>query len=197
MNKLRKKYWEFSDKHPKFNRNIDKFYQVTDRFMIFYTISVIFITVAIPSICVYIILDESIRQIITPIVSAIFSVIIVPVVLNYISQKKENEAKLYEINKPIYDELCQIIIVLLKKGFYEDDDVDLINCFLEKNYSQMCISMQSSFIFDVYLIYRECRNNNKENVLYYSEKCVKYIRKQIGVKGDFFFSQLIFEVMKK
>ncbi len=197
MNKLRKKYWDFSDKHPKFNRTIDKLYQVTDKFMVFYTIFLIVLTVAIPSICAYIILDESIRKLITPIVSAIFSVIVVPVVLNYISQKKENEAKLYEINKPFYDELCRIIVELIKKDSYEENDVNIVKSFLEKNYSQMCTSMETSFISDVYLIYRETRNNSKENILYYSEKCVKSIRKQIGVKGDFYFSQLIFETIKE
>lgn len=56
---------------------------------------------------------------------------------------------------------------------------------------------ERSFIWDVYLIYRESKNNNKENVLYYSEKCMRYIRKQLGINSDFYFSQFILEAIRE
>ena len=194
MNSFRKKYWEFSDRHPKFNRVLDQIYHWNDRCMIINTVILIVLFVAIPSLCMYLILDESIRKIITPIISAVFSVIIVPVVLNYINNLRGEKAKRFELNKAIYDELSEVIILLLKCP-ERDENVLLIKSFLQKYYPKMCVSMPTSFIWDVYLIYRESKNNNNDNVLYYSEKCIRYIRKQVGLNQDFYFSQFILEAI--
>lgn len=149
MNNLRRKYWEFSDKHPKLNRIIDKISCCIDRFMVIYTIALIVLCVGVPSLCIYIVLDESIRQTITPIISAVFSVIIVPVVLNHINHLKEEKAKRFEINRAIYEDLSERIVLILK-NFDNAENISLIKDFLEKHYSKMCISM-NVVLFGMYI----------------------------------------------
>lgn len=197
VDKFRKKFWNFSDSHPKFSRNVDKFMEVTDRLTVIFTIFYVTILVGIPSVTFYFMLDENVRNIVSPIISAIFSVIIIPIVLDSINRANAKRIKRFEMNKTIYDEFAEIITKLIKKSNYSTEDVKEINEFITNNYGKMCLSMSSQFIWDAYLICRECKNNNRENVIYYAQKCFKYIRKQCGLKDEFFFSKIILEEIKE
>ncbi len=197
IDEVRRKIWEFNDSHPKFSRNADKFMQVTDRLTVVFTIFYVALLVGIPSVVFYFMLDESIRNEVSPIISAVFSVIIVPIVLDSINRANDNKTKRFELNKAIYDEFAEIVIKLIKKSHYSIEDVKVIKDFIDNNYGKMCLSMSSQFIWDAYLICRECKNNNRENVIYYSQKCFKQIRKQCGLKDEFFFSKVILEEIKE
>ena len=193
---IKKNIEEYFDNHPRLSRNMDKFFNATDKFMFFYTVILTIVLIAIPTIVFYFLLEESIRDTISPIIGAIFSVIIIPLTLNYLNSKKDITTKRFEINKNMYINLSNIIISLIKNKSFSQESSKELKGFLKENYGKMCVSMPTDFISDVYLIVRECDNGNYENVLYYSEKCLKKIRKQCGLTKDFYISGNIINMIR-
>lgn len=196
MDRFRKKVLNFMDKHPKACRRMDMLFDATDKFMFIYSIIIVVLLVLFPAIVFYFMLNAEIRKEISPIIGAAFSVVIIPLVINRINIKDKNRERMCELNKNLYENLIELIIQLLKKDTYNKSDTEQVQHFLDKHYGRMCVSLSTSSISEVYSILRGCKNNNKENVKYYSEKIIKKIRKQYGLKREFCISQNIIDEIK-
>ena len=111
---IKRKLWEYTDKHPRFDRFINGLADVLDKFMIAYFIFA-FVLIIIPVIIVYCALPEEIRNGSSAIIGSIMSLIVIPLIMNAINRKNENKNKLFEANKELYLILSDLLIKILSK----------------------------------------------------------------------------------
>ena len=193
---IKRKLWEYTDKHPRFDRFINDLADVLDKFMIAYFIFA-FALIIIPVIIVYCALPEEIRNGSSAIIGSIMSLIVIPLIMNEINRKKENENKRFETNKDLYVELSNLLIQIQVENEVKEDNKENFQNFILSNYGYMCVNFSSSLISEIYRTYRAYANNQMENVRVYAEKCMKYIRKEGGNGKEFMYSSLILELMGK
>ena len=150
--------------------------------------------IAIPVIIVYCALPEEIRNGSSAIIGSIMSLIVIPLIMNAINRKKENENKRFEANKDLYIELSFLLIKI------QNDDSEKhkkeFKDFIVSNYNYMCVNFSSMLISEIYRTYRAYTNKQIQSVRVYAEKCIKYIRKESGNGKEFMYSSLILELIE-
>lgn len=181
QNNTKKSYYY---SHSKFRKALDRIDEFMDRFMIMYWISLALI-ILIPTMIIYLSLPEDIRTPLSGIVSGIITLILIPITINRINQKSSERNTLYNYNRNLYGELSTIIISLLSEmNRVEETDNSRLNSYIVENYSKMCLTFKSSLIWDILTLNEECELS-KENTVYYCEKILKKIRKEIGINQTF------------
>lgn len=193
---IMRKLWEYTDKHPRVDRVLHGLAEVPDKFMLAYFIFAVAL-IAIPVIIAYCALPEEIRNGSSAIIGSIMSLIVIPLIMNEINRKKENENKRFESNKDLYMELSNLLIQIQVENGVKEDNKENFQNFIVSNYNYMCVNFSSSLISEIYRTYRAYTNNQMENVRIYAEKCMKYICKEGGNGKEFMYSSLIFELMEK
>ena len=187
------RFWEYTDKHPRFDRFFHGFSDVIDKFMLAYFVFAVSL-IAIPVIIVYCALPEEIRNGSSAIIGSIMSLIVIPLIMNAINRKKENENKRFEANKDLYIELSFLLIKI------QNDDSEKhkkeFKDFIVSNYNYMCVNFSSMLISEIYRTYRAYTNKQIQSVRVYAEKCIKYIRKESGNGKEFMYSSLILELIE-
>lgn len=192
---IKQKFWEFTDRHPLFDRFINGLSDVLNKFMILYWIFALAL-IAIPAIISYYTLPENIRNESTAIIGSIFSLIVIPLIMNAINRKKENEAKRFEANKDLYLKLSELLIQVQSKKETDDNTSKKFRNFIVNNYDYMCVNFSTSLISEIYRTYRAYTNNQMDNVNVYAESCISYIRREGGNGKDFMYSSLILDLIK-
>lgn len=181
QNNTKKSYYY---SHSKFRKALDRIDEFMDRFMIMYWISLALI-IFIPTMLIYLSLPEDIRTPLSGIVSGIITLILIPITINRINQKSSERNTLYNYNRNLYGELSTIIISLLSEmNHVEEIDNSRLNSYIVENYSKMCLTFKSNLIWDILTLNEECKLS-KENTVYYCEKILKRIRKEIGINQTF------------
>lgn len=181
QNKIKKSYYY---SHSKFRRIIDKIAEFIDRFMLIYWISIALV-ILIPTIIIYLSLPEDIRAPLSGIASGIITLILIPITINHINQKLYERNTLYNLNHNLYDNLSKIIINLLSEmNRTQEADNSKLNNYIAENYSKMCLTFKSGLIWDILTLNEECELST-ENIIYYCEKILKKMRKEIGINQTF------------
>lgn len=122
---------------------------------------------------------EDVRVWIASIVGGILSVVVVPIFINYITDKLKTEDELrktlFEENKALYAKLSNILVELLV------------------NESSIHKENTKGLIWDIVEVCQECSNSVTayDNIRVKTEKCFRNIRKEIGVKGKFYVNNYI------
>ena len=189
---INRKLWEYTDKHPRIGRFLHGLTDVLDKLMLAYFIFAVAL-IAIPVVIAYCALPEEIRSGTSAIIGSVMSLIVIPLIMNAINRKKENENRRFETNKDLYMQLSNLLIQIQNEN--EDNKEEFKN-FIVSNYNYMCINFSSVLIFEIYRTYRADINNQMDNVRVYAEKCMKYIRKEAGNSKEFMYSSLILELIK-
>lgn len=193
---LREKLWRFIDKHPRAARFMDSISAAVDRLMIVYIV-IAACFVAIPVFLAYFMLPEEIRTASSTIIGSIMTLIVIPLLLNAINRKKENEIRRFELNKTLYEELSGILTIIVSKEEYCEEERKMLREFIVNNYDHMCINFTPDLISNIYRTYRECTNSHKDSVRVYAERCIKQIRKENGNGKQFMFSSMILELINE
>lgn len=146
---------KFRDEHPKVRRVFDEIGDFCNRISIaLCCLSAILI--CIPTIIVFFCLPESVRIWISSIIGGVLSLIIIPLLINYIKHKQKKIDELYEINKSLYLDLSAIFVQLLEEEYIFHDKnekekivtandkekveeiLNPLKCFICENYVRMC-----------------------------------------------------------
>lgn len=168
------------------------------------------VVICIPTIIVFFSLteDEDIRIWISSITGGILSLIVIPLLINHIKCKQKKMNELYEINKPLYQELSDIFIQLLADEYVvhnknvkcemnvSDDDrikeiLDPLKIFICENYNKMCTTFSVSLTWNIIEVYRECLHSvtRYSNIRVKIRKCFRNMRRESGAKGSFYINQ--------
>lgn len=202
LNKLKM----LKDKRPLFRRIIDGACDLYNKMMIVYFISCLALAISVigvPTVVAYIYLPEDIRTEIASIIGGILSLVVIPLLVNYIYRKQKRNDELLKINKPIYDEIFDIFIKLLveiksneKNSKFEEQACPLKE-FICANYCKMCCSFSVSLIWDIVGVYNECVRSvtTYNNVDIKVRKCIRKIRREIGERDTFYINQSIINLL--
>ena len=188
--------WDFIDKHPRLDRFISESINMVDKFMIAYFVFAICL-ILIPVVIVYYTLPEEVRRESSAIIGSILSLIVIPLIMNSINRKKENERNRFEENKSIYLELSAFLLQIVSKNESTEDIRQKFERFIVDHYDYMCLNFASSLISEIYRTYRAYTNSHLENARVYAEKCIKHIRRESGDNKEFMYSSLIFDLINK
>ena len=120
---------------------------------------------------------EDVRVWIASIVGGILSVVVVPIFINYITDKRKTEDELrktlFEENKALYAKLSNILVELLvnESSIYKENTnsnikaekslnvVNPLKDFLKDNYSELANTISISLIWDIVEVCQECSNS--------------------------------------
>ncbi len=207
---------KIKSERPKLRKVIDTIIDHCNRMLIVYYILIIILSlffIFVPTIIVFFQCQEDIRMWISTIVGGILSVIVMPIVVNFLSNKHKENRTLRkmsnEINKPFYDELSKILIDLLVDEYnihgkdpsekisseYSKEATNVLRGFLCDNYSHISNYFSVSLIWNLVEVCNECSNSvtTYDNIRIKVRKCFRSIRKEIGSKGIFYENKFIIE----
>lgn len=132
----------------------------------------------------YYVLPVEVRNVLTPIMAAIFSFIMAPTLISINNKRKEREIKRFEVNRPLYGKLLEILIPLMLAEACKGDYIEMLEEYIKSNYSHMYLYYEGCLIEDIFSVYRNLENKSFENVKYFGMKCIRRIRKEGGVNRD-------------
>ena len=117
---------------------------------------------------------------VSPIISVLITALIIPFFLNYCNHRKENEVKQFENNKELYIELIKILLPIITDKTITEDNKTLLKNYIDEHYTDITLLFSSKMITTVNYIINNCNNDNLKNLIYFSKKLIKQIRKQSG-----------------
>ena len=186
--------WEYTDSHPRFDRFVHGLADVLDKFIVAYIVFAVTL-IAISVTIAYFALPEGIRNGASAIIGSVMSLIVIPLIMNAINRKKENENKRFEANKELYVRLSKLFIQILNNNDFSQSSCDDFKRYIVENYGYMCVNFSSSLISEIHHTYRAYTNRQMDNVRLYAEKCMKHIRKEGGNGKEFMYSYRLLELM--
>lgn len=121
-----------------------------------------------------------ITQSVSPIISVLISALIIPFFLNFCNHRKENEVKQFENNKDLYIELVKILLPIITDKTITKKEKDQLKNYIDEHCTDITLLFSSKMITTVNYIINNCNNDNLKNLIYFSKKLIKQIRKQSG-----------------
>ena len=173
---------KIKSKNPKLRKIFNIIFSLFNEVLILSYIAMIVLAllmIIVPTAIVFWQSPEDVRVWIASIVGGILSVVVVPIFINYITDKLKTEDELrktlFEENKALYAELSNILVELLV------------------NESSIHKENTKGLIWDIVEVCQECSNSVTayDNIRVKTEKCFRNIRKEIGVKGKFYVNNYI------
>ncbi len=203
---------QLMDERPKVRRVFDEIDDFFDKMLVVnYIICITFsaVVICVPTIMAFFYLPENVRIWISSIIGGILSLIVIPLLINHIKRKQNKADELYEINKPLYQDLSAIFVQLLADEYIvhgknvkdeintatNNDKVekilDPLKCFICENYDKMCNTFSVSLIWDIIDVYNECLHSVTKyiNIRVKIRKCFRNMRRESGAKGSFYINQ--------
>lgn len=173
---------KIKSKNPKLRKIFNIIFSLFNEVLILSYIAMIVLAllmIIVPTAIVFWQSPEDVRVWIASIVGGILSVVVVPIFINYITDKRKTEDELrktlFEENKALYAKLSNILVELLV------------------NESSIHKENTKGLIWDIVEVCQECPNSVTayDNIRVKTEKCFRNIRKEIGVKGKFYVNNYI------
>lgn len=176
--KGKEKFIKFLIEHPGIEIGIDIMDTIFQKLMLLYAI----LLGVLLCIAVDIIFSKTteITGSVSPIISVLITALIIPFFLNYCNHRKENEVKQFENNKDLYIELVKILLPIITDKTITENEKDQLKKYIEEHYTDITLLFSSKMISTVNYIINNCNNVNLKNLIYFSKKLIKQIRKQSG-----------------
>lgn len=175
----KEKFVKFLIDHPGIEIGIDIIDTIIQRLMLWYAI-VLVILICSMFVIVSSTLPEEIKETFSPIISVFITALIIPFFLNFCNHRKENEVKQFENNKDLYIELVKILLPIITDKTITEDNKTLLKNYIDEHYTDITVLFSSNMISTVNYIINNCKNDNLKNLIYFSKKLIKQIRKQSG-----------------
>lgn len=202
------------DGRPTIRRILDAISDFCDKMLVInYIICFTFsaIVICVPTIISFFCLSEDVRVLISPIIGGVLSLLVTPLLINHIKRKQKRKDELYEINKPLYQNLSVILIQLLADEYVvhgknvrdemnistNDDKVREIVAplkkFINENYDKRCNTFSVSLIWNIIDVYNECLHSVTKyiNIRVKVQKCFRNMRRDSDAKGSFYINQAV------
>lgn len=177
--KGKEKFIKFLIDHPGIEIGIDIMDTIFQKLMLWYAIALV-ILICSMFVIVSSTLPEEIKETFSPIISILITALIIPFFLNFCNHRKENEVKQFENNKDLYIELVKILLPIITDKTITEDNKTLLKNYIDEHYTDITLLFSSKMITTVNYIINNCNNDNLKNLIYFSKKLIKQIRKQSG-----------------
>ncbi len=192
---IRKKVWEFSDKHSWFNKCFEIVSDILNKFSlgaIVFWLTLILIAIMVT----YFGAEKEIREELSKIVGVFVTVIIVPIALENIKHRRKIKEQRLENNKLIYDNLTALLIEFMNKAQYSNEDVNKITDFINSNKTAILTRFDEKLAMYIYYLYREIGNNNKNSVDFFCNRILMHIRQEYNWDKSKGFPLILLDAIK-
>ena len=174
----KEKFVKFLIDHPGIEIGIDIIDTIIQRLMLGYSILLgVLLCIALDIIFSK---TTEFTAAVSPIISVLITALIIPFFLNFCNHRKENEVKQFENNKDLYIELVKILLPIITDKTITEDNKTLLKNYIDEHYTDITVLFSSKMISTVNYIINNCNNGNLKNLIYFSKKLIKQIRKQSG-----------------
>lgn len=174
----KEKFVKFLIDHPGIEIGIDIIDTIIQRLMLWYSILLgVLLCIALDIIFSK---TTEITASVSPIISVLITALIIPFFLNFCNHRKENEVKQFENNKDLYIELVKILLPIITDKTITENEKDQLKNYIDEYYTDITVLFSSKMITTVNYIINNCKNDNLKNLIYFSKKLIKQIRKQSG-----------------
>lgn len=178
LKKGKEKFIKFLIDHPGIEIGIDIMDTIFQKLMLWYAILLgVLLCIALDIIFFK---TTEITASVSPIISVLITALIIPFFLNYCNHRKENEVKQFENNKDLYIELVKILLPIITDKTITKKEKDQLKNYIDEHYTDITLLFSSNMISIVNYIINNCKNDNLKNLIYFSKKLIKQIRKQSG-----------------
>lgn len=176
---LKQKIVTFLIKHPKLEMIFDVLDAIFQKLMLGYVVvvSILFLVVLTAT---YYTLPTEIKDTFSPIISAVLTAIVIPFLLTFYNRRKDNEIKRFENNKVLYLEIVKLLFPMVTKRGINDDEKKKICDYINENNVAISLFFSPKMIATINSIVNNCYYENSQNLLYFSKKLIKQIRKESG-----------------
>lgn len=184
----------FYVRHPKFRTFTDRLYTIWDWAVLVSNVVSIIIIISFV-LALYFLLPEDLATPVAAIAGGVLTLVVFPMFLNSINKRSDAQRAQFDRMHDFYIELTKNIVNALKKD--ENEDLQKLSLFIEENYPIICVDLPEKLRISVLDLKRECDYKlsvnmqtkfDRKNVLFFSEKCLRFIRKQGMIDGGFYFS---------
>ena len=167
-----------------FHSSIDMISNTAEKFGIIYLLVTVGL-LAIVLLVSYCTLPAEIRDVFTPVVGSLFSLVIIPFILEERKHSREIKEKSFERNADLYRDYLVIAV-----GISQEDDTDSSKCdyyrnllkkYTEKHYPDMCMQFPSDLYWQIHTVARYLEKKEMGVAKYYAEKSISLIRSQAGM----------------
>ena len=171
---------------------MDKISNTTEKFGIIYLLIMLGL-VAIVLLVSYCTLPEEIRDVFTPVVGGLFSLVIIPFILEERKHSREIKEKSFERNADLYRDYLAIAV-----GISQEDETDNSKCdyyrnmlkkYTAKHYPDMCMQFPSDLYWQIHAVAQFLEKKEMGLAKYYAEKSISSIRNQAGMGKELCNSQ--------
>lgn len=173
-----------ASKGRKWHSAIDKISNVMDKIGIVYLVVVLSLVFGALLIC-YCAFPPEIREVFTPVVGGLFSLVIIPFVLEERKHTRDIKEKSFERNADLYREYLAIAV-----GISQEDDANCARCdyykvllkkYTANHYLDMCLQFPSDLYWEIHRVAAYLEKKDMSVAKYYTQKSISLIRKQAGL----------------
>lgn len=163
---------------------IDKISNVAEKFGLIY-LGITLGLIAVVLLISYCTLPTEIRDVFTPIVGGLFSLVIIPFGLEVRKHSREIKEKSFERNADLYRDYLAIAV-----GISQEDDTDSSKCdyyrnllkkFTAGHYPDMCMQFPSDLYWQIHTVAWYLDKKEMGVAKFYAEKSISSIRSQAGM----------------
>ncbi len=181
-----RKIRDFYNLHPKFRKVSLIIDDIMNKLTLFLLILAILISIVLPSLVSYCLLPEDIREIISPLLGGLLSLIIIPFAMSWYKNYLNRQYELIENNLQLYMKISKILIGILESTTNDTTEhLAKLTSFMNKNKIQISLMFDSKFALQLCNIQEELKLNSLENAKIPSQKFLTHLRKQLGLRGKF------------
>lgn len=163
---------------------LDKISSATEKFGLIYLVIALGL-IAVVLLISYCTIPVEIRDVFTPVVGGLFSLVIIPFILEERKHSREIKEKSFERNADLYRDYLVIAV-----GISQEDDTDSSKCdyyrnllkkYTEKHYPDMCMQFPSDLYWQIHTVARYLEKKEMGVAKYYAEKSISLICSQAGM----------------
>ena len=188
MNKHKKKSNQSNRPKVPWKRRVhsflDKMSNIVEKFGIIYLL-VILGLVSFVLLVSYCTIPVEIRDVFTPVIGGLFSLVIVPFVLEERKRSREVKEKSFERNADLYRDYLAIAIGITQEADTDNSKCDyyriLLKKYTEKYYPDMCMQFPANIYWNIHMVVVYLEKKEMDVAKYYAEKSISSIRNQAGM----------------
>lgn len=172
--------------HVMFHSGMDKISYFTEKIGLVYLVTIVALVAGV-ILCAYCTLPKDMRDVFTPVIGGLFSLILIPLILEKNKQVTEQKKKSYEMNSALYKEYAKLVV-----GICQESDVatekccyhrNLLKRFVSANYIEMSLQFSSDLYWTIHMVDRYLEKEKMDVAKYYAQKGIFLMRKQSGING--------------
>lgn len=186
--------------HVLLHSGMDKISYFTEKLGLVYLITIMALVAGV-LLCSYSTLPEDIRDVFTPVIGGLFSLILIPLMLEKEKQATEQRKKSYEMNFALCKEYAKLAIGICQESDFAAEKCsyhkNLLKKFVATNYIEMCIQFPSDVYWTIHMVDLYLEREKIDVAKYYAQKSISLMRKQSGMSGTGCNSKRLMELFSQ